>query len=77
MNIEILFFGQLTDITDCTSIVIENPGSIGQLKSTMLQKFPELMHKKFTIALNNKIVQDEEIILDNSKIALMPPFSGG
>ena len=77
MSIEILFFGQLTDITACSSIVMENPGSIGQLKNTILQKFPELNHSKFTIALNNKMVQDDSAILDNSKIALMPPFSGG
>ncbi len=77
MSIEIIFFGQLTDITACTSIEMENPGSVSQIKKAMFQQFPALIHSKFTIALNNKIVQDEEIILDNSKIAFMPPFSGG
>lgn len=77
MSIEVLFFGQLTDVTACTSLIIENPGSISQLKKNILQQFPDLNKSKFTIALNNKMIENDEVISENSKIALMPPFSGG
>ena len=77
MQIEILFFGQLTDKTGCDQILIDNPGSIRQLKELLHTQFPNLIHAKYTVALNNKIALEEETIPENAKLALMPPFSGG
>ena len=77
MQIEILFFGQLTDKTGCNSVTIENPGTIGELRKMLIQKYPKLELAKFTFAINNKIATETEIIQDQAKIALMPPFSGG
>lgn len=77
MNIEVLFFGQLTDITKCSTMSIDNPGSIYKLKSKLINRYPALEHMKFIIALNNKITLEDELIEVNSKIAIMPPFSGG
>ena len=42
MKIEILFFGQLTDKTGCSSMQVDNPGTIGQLKEQLFHQFPEL-----------------------------------
>jgi molybdopterin synthase sulfur carrier subunit len=77
MEIEILFFGQLTDKTGCSSFWMENPGNIEALSKILFQKYPKLETAKFTIALNNKIANVADLIPDNAKIALMPPFSGG
>lgn len=77
MKIEILFFGQLTDITGCNNMQLDNPGSLGQLKVQLFSKFPALMNSKFTIAINNRLIIEDQIILENSTIAFMPPFSGG
>lgn len=77
MTIEILFFGQLTDKTGCSSMHLDNPGSIDLLKEQLFQKFPELKNAKFTIAINNRLIIKDQIILENSTIAFMPPFSGG
>jgi molybdopterin synthase sulfur carrier subunit len=77
MSVQILFFGQLTDKTGCSSATIENPQTIGKLKSVVIQKYPDLATAKFTIALNNKIAFDKEVIAEDATIALMPPFSGG
>ena len=77
MDIEVSFFGQLTDITRCSVLSLKNPGTVEELKKHLLEIYPGLNYTKFAIAVNNKIVQDNLPITDHSKIALMPPFSGG
>ena len=77
MKIEILFFGQLTDMVGCTTLLLDNPGDILQLKEQLFLKFPLLKSVKFTIALNNQLVINDQSIPENSTIAFMPPFSGG
>lgn len=77
MEIEILFFGQLTDIVGCSSLHLKNPGNIKELKEQLFLKSPLLREAKFTIALNNKMVINNQFIPENSKVAFMPPFSGG
>ena len=77
MKIEISFFGQLTDKTGCSSFLMDNPGTIADFKKLVIEQYPNLSNAKFTIALNNKIALDNEVIPENAKLALMPPFSGG
>lgn len=77
MKIEILFFGQLTDIVGCNSMLMDNPGNIAQLKAELFSKFPAMEKTKYTIALNNKLVIKDQSIPEDSTIAFMPPFSGG
>ena len=77
MSIEIIFFGQLADKTGCSNVVVDNPGSIDALTKLMKIQYPNLATAKFIIAVNNKIVLDNEPIEENSKLAFMPPFSGG
>jgi sulfur-carrier protein len=77
MDIEVSFFGQLTDITQCSTLFINNPGNVEKLKVQLIEKYPGLAQSKFAIAVNNKIVQENIAISDHSKIAFMPPFSGG
>ena len=77
MDIEILFFGPLTDIVGLNTITMANPCSIDALKVQLFKQYPKLADAKFIIAINNKMVMDNEAIPDNAVIALMPPFSGG
>ncbi len=77
MNIEVSFFGQLTDITQCSTLLVNNPGTVEELKVQLIEKYPGLAHSKFAIAVNNKIAQENIAIFEHSKIAFMPPFSGG
>lgn len=77
MKVEILFFGQLVDRTQCNKLVVENPGSISALRAMVEEQFPALAQATFTIALNNKMVASDEQIPENAIIAFLPPFSGG
>ncbi len=77
MQIEVLFFGQLTDKVGCTAIKMPNPGTIAALKKAIVEQYPLLKQAKYTTALNNKIAEDTATIQENDTIALMHPFSGG
>ena len=77
MQIEVLFFGQLTDKVGCSKTMINNPGTIAAFKKVIVETYPLLKQAKYTVALNNKIAEDTQPIQANDKIALMPPFSGG
>lgn len=77
MGIKVLFFGQLTDFTKCTSSDMEGVETTDELKEIIFERFPELESAKFVLALNNEIVLENTVIKDNSKLAFMSPFSGG
>jgi molybdopterin synthase sulfur carrier subunit len=77
MKIEVLFFGQLTDITGCSKLVIDYVDTTDNLKKIILEKFPALSSSIFAIAVNNQMITDNISITKNSSIAFMPPFSGG
>lgn len=77
MEVEVLFFGQLTDKTACARIVMPNPGTIGRLKKVLCEQYPALRNTHFVMALQNKIAQEDDCIGADATVALMPPFSGG
>lgn len=77
MQIEVLFFGQLTDKVGCHRTMIANPGNIAAFKEAIETAYPLLKNAKYMVALNNKMVSDDNTIQNLDKIALMPPFSGG
>jgi sulfur-carrier protein len=72
-------FGQLIDVVEGSEILLEDKvQTVHNLKEVLFEKIPALQQKTFRIAVNNKIVDDENSPLNHGdKIALMPPFSGG
>lgn len=74
---EILFFGQLTDVTGTSSIQIENPSDLEGLKKVLFEKYPMLRNSAFLVAVDNKLTNENIILMDNSVIAFMSPYSGG
>ncbi len=75
--IELVFFGQLTDITQTQSLVWEDVADTDTLIQQLQEKFPKMSTIKFMVAINNKMISESEPIVSGSKIAFMPPFSGG
>jgi molybdopterin synthase sulfur carrier subunit len=71
------FFGQLTDITKLSSIKLENIADTNLLIEKLQEQFPALASAKYSIAVNNQIIQHNTTLTGNNVIALMPPFSGG
>lgn len=77
MKIEIMFFGQLTDITGSNTVTVDGVNNTDELMLTLCARFPELAQARFRIAVDNRIINSNTTITANSKIAFMPPFSGG
>ena len=74
---EIKTFGKISEIIN-TDVNLKFPLDIKSLRSSLEKQFPDLTKIKYTIAVNNEIINDEDFIVDDVKIlAIMPPFSGG
>jgi molybdopterin synthase sulfur carrier subunit len=77
MAVQVLFFGQLTDITGTDQLVLEHVETTAQLEQELLTRFPALVAVPFTMALNHRLVTQEQSLPQESIVACMPPFSGG
>lgn len=77
MKVNILFFGQLTDVTGTTTLVLENIIDTKSLAAKLQQAYPGLDAKKYIIAVNSNQVTENTLLSDNCTVALLPPFSGG
>lgn len=77
MEIEIISFGRISEFIGSQRIEVSGTGNTDELKGYLEKSFPMLRNVKYKLALNNKIVQGNLPILNNDKVAIMPPFSGG
>jgi len=77
MDITILVFGSLADITGANKISVTLEKDTASLLEKMIVMYPLLNNRKFTIAVDKKIINENTIIHSSSEIALLPPFSGG
>jgi sulfur-carrier protein len=76
MQVNIIIFGRLTDITGA-SLVLNDVSDTNTLVKKLHALYPALTTAKYAIAVNRKIVNDNTALSENSIIALLPPFSGG
>lgn len=74
---EILFFGQLTDITKTSSLQINEASDLTALKKNLFEKFPALSASHFMVAVDNKLIKENVELTETSVVAFMPPYSGG
>lgn len=77
MQIPVLIFGQLTDITLADKVMVKNVANTDELLNALITQYPGLQQKKFAIAVNLQIIQKNTTIDASTSVALMPPFSGG
>ena len=76
MAVNIIVFGQLTDITG-SPLSVDNVADTDSLVKELNKLYPSLRDKKYAIAVNKKLVTANTILTNESIVALMPPFSGG
>ncbi len=77
MQITILFFGQLTEITGETSLQMQDVADTDALAIILNKKFTGLASLKYAIAVDKKVITSNTILTQNCTVALLPPFSGG
>ena len=77
MSINILLFGQLTDITGTDRLVVSDITDTDRLVTKLHHQFPALSQSKYLIAVDKKLIAVNTSLNDQSTVALLPPFSGG
>jgi len=76
-KINLLAFGQLTDITGQSTWEMEDITDIDQLKTILIEKYPALAQSKYLVAVNMEVIRGNAILKPGDAVALLPPFSGG
>jgi len=77
MDISVLFFGVLAEVTGTSRKHYRDIKSFVDLKYRIEDDFPELVHYNFRIAVNNEIINEDLLLRDGDEVAYMPPFAGG
>ena len=77
MDIQVMVFGQLTDITGSNLIWLSGITDSDSLLAVLKENYPKLGESKFAIAIDKKIVRVNTPVFSGSTVVLMPPFSGG
>ena len=72
----ILYFGQLVDITKTEREELMDVKDLNALKILLEEKYPSLKDKAYIFSVNQKIAQKASLN-NEDEVALMPPFSGG
>lgn len=76
MSINIIIFGQLTDIVG-NSLSLDNIKDTDNLVKTLNKLYPALAGTKYVIAVNKQVINGNTVLSNDSSVALLPPFSGG
>jgi molybdopterin converting factor small subunit len=77
MEIKVLFFGVLAEVTMVNCNHYSDVKSFSDLKGRIEDEFPEIIHYNFRYSLNNVLVDNDAVLNDGDEVALMPPFAGG
>jgi len=79
MNLKVLYFGMIAEVTNCTEefIPLQTGSNVDMLKDTLKNKYQHLEHLSFNIAVNKEISPGNTLLIEQHEIALLPPFSGG
>jgi molybdopterin synthase sulfur carrier subunit len=77
MEINLLIFGQIADITGKSAWKMTGIKDTNELIKNLEEQFPALSTTSYSIAVNKKVIQGNTAFNENDTIALLPPFSGG
>lgn len=77
MQLNIKYFGQISEITEINEECIEFSGNnVSDLLEVLHSKYKNLENKDFKVAQNQELVS-EATKISGQDIALLPPFAGG
>ena len=77
MEINLLSFGQIADITGKSAWKMVGVKDTNELIKNLEEQFPALSTIRYSIAVNKKLIQENTVFNEKDTIALLPPFSGG
>ncbi len=77
MEIKVLIFGHLAEITGQRNLVIPDIIDTKGLETYLENQYPGLKNIKYAVAVNKNIITENTKLEHNYTVALLPPFSGG
>lgn len=77
MNINLLFFGQVAEITGKNAMPYPGIRSTDELMQKLIEMYPALQLINCSLAVNKIIVHQNTELNENDSVAILPPFSGG
>jgi len=77
MPVQVIVFGQLTDIMGSNPVMVDNATDTSDLIEQLNQRYPALVNKPYIIAVDRQIVTGHTNLSGNNTVALLPPFAGG
>ncbi|MES1225910.1 MAG: MoaD/ThiS family protein [Bacteroidota bacterium] len=77
MQVEIMLFGQLTDVAGNNTIVVSNVSDTDGLIKAVNKSYPAMAGIKYIIAVDKKTIRSNTSLNEKNSVALLPPFSGG
>jgi molybdopterin synthase sulfur carrier subunit len=77
MPVNVIVFGQLTDIMGNRPLTVDDVADTGQLIQRLNERYPALVSAPYIIAVDKQIVNGNTVLTGNNTVALLPPFAGG
>jgi molybdopterin synthase sulfur carrier subunit len=77
MEVSVLFFGQLTDITGTSRIRVSGIEDTEALDRLLRERYPLLEQGRYRMAVNRRMASGKTRLEEDAEVALLPPFSGG
>jgi molybdopterin converting factor small subunit len=77
MQVNILLFGKLAEITGSKNITIENVQDTDQLLKQLNTQYPGLSEATFLVAVDKQVISGNTVLKDKNMVALLPPYAGG
>ena len=77
MDINVIIFGKLVDITGSSTLTINNVIDTAQLNEQLQNRFPGLSTYPYIIAVDKEIVHENTLLHHHNTVALLPPYAGG
>ncbi len=77
MEINIIAFGQIVDLTGRQSWKISGIKTTDELMRKLAEQFPLLSKINFIMAVNKNVILKNTELNPNDTVALLPPYSGG
>jgi molybdopterin converting factor small subunit len=77
MPVNVIVFGQLTDIVGKAPVTVADVADTNQLVQRLQQRYPALVNAPYIIAVDKQIVNGNTALTGNNTVALLPPFAGG
>ncbi len=76
-KMQLKLYGRVAEITGNAVMEITPVADTDALLKKLLQDFPMLKECNFLIAVDKKIVKQNQLLESQNEVALLPPFAGG